>query len=246
MTISYTTQNESGEPVWIEANLDLEAEAEDAVWMLWAFAPLKRAVDGGDCDDEEKAALRRTVDALSDALELGNGAVYAGTRIQDGWAEVYFYAAWSKGAEKVFRDRFRDAGYPQIEYGANRDTQRHFYHASLYPDAYAFQQAKSREIIEELQAAGDDLSLVRPVEHYLFFQTPTSMRRAAERLREEGERVETDVEGEGAYPHGLMLQREHACTLEALDAVTRPLIDAAEREHGTYVGWSTVLADDAR
>jgi hypothetical protein len=246
MNVTYRTKNEANAPVTVEANLDFEPQSDDVVWMLWAFAPLKSFDDAaGTCGDAERQTLDAIKTALSARLELRNGALYAGMRLQEGWAELYFYAAWSKGAERQFRETFKQHGYAQIEYGANRDTHHAFYHETLCPDPFEFQQAKSAAIIAELASAGDDLTRERPVEHYLFFQTRTAMQRAALSLAAEGVRIETDLEEEGEYPHGLMYECTHACTPEALEAVSRPLIETVLEAHGTYLGWSTGLAADA-
>jgi len=242
MNVTYTTRNDAGAPVTIEANLDFDPPSDDTVWMLWAFAPLRTPDASGGCSETERRALDAINATLGDVLELRNGALYAGMRIQEGWAEVYFYAAWSKGAEARFRDAFKQHGYTQIEYGATRDAKQAFYHETLLPDAFELQQGKSREIITDLAAAGDDLTVPRPVEHYLFFQTRTAMQRAALQLSETDGRVETGLEEEGRFPHGVMLELEHACTPEVLEEVTTPLIGIAQKEHGVYRGWSTMLA----
>jgi regulator of RNase E activity RraB len=244
MHVRYSTLNEENRPVIVETNLDFEPASDDTVWMLWAFAPLKNAEEAGGCSAPEWERLEGIKAALSDRLELRNGALYAGMRLQEGWAELYYYAAWSKGAEQQFRDVFKQHGYDHIEFGASRDTHQAFYHETLYPDAYELQQARSREIIEALAEAGDDLAAERAAEHYLFFQTDTAMRRAAAHLAEAGA-VETGLEGEGRFPHGLALTLEHACTEAALADVTAPLIALAEKEHGFYMGWSTTLAQES-
>jgi len=242
MNVTYTTRNEENIPVTIEANLDFEPQSDDTVWMLWAFAPLKTPAENGGCGAEERLALEAIRTTLGDVLELRNGALYAGMRLQEGWVELYFYAAWSKGAEQQFRDAFKQHGYGRIEYGATRDTHHAFYHDTLSPDPFELQQARSAEIIAELLSAGDDLHLERPVEHYLFFQTHTAMQRAAVALAGEGIRIETGIEEEGHYPHGLLYECVHACTAEVLDAVTRPLIETVLEAHGIYLGWNTGLA----
>ncbi len=239
----YRSVNEEGRPVVIEADLDFDPVTDDTVWMLWAFAPLKSALEEGGCSAEEWETLDEIKRGLSEVLELRNGALYAGMRLQDGWAELYYYAAWSKGAEKLFRDAFKQHGYERIEYGASRDTHHRFYHENLCPDAYELQQIKNREIVSELEKAGDDPSRKRPVEHYLFFQTPTAMQRCALALAESGGEIESGLEEEGKYAYGLLLRLEHDCTPETLETVTGPLIDAAAQEHGLYRGWSTVLAE---
>lgn len=242
MNVIYTTRNEENTPVTVEANLDFEPQSDDTVWMLWCFVPLKTPDAEGGCGEAERALLGAIRDTLSERLELRNGALYAGMRLQEGWAELYFYAAWSKGAEQQFRDLFKQHGYGQLEYGVTRDTHHTFYHDMLAPDPFELQQAKSAEIIAELAAAGDDLSVARPVEHYLFFQTRTAMQRAAAALAEEGVRIETDLEEEGHYPYGMLYKRTHACTPETLETVTLPLLETVLEAHGVYLGWSTSLA----
>ena len=244
MHVRYSTLNEENRPVTIEANLEFEPQSDDTVWMLWAFVPLKNAEDFTGCGAAEWESLGAIKEALTARLELRNGALYAGMRLQEGWAEIYYYAAWSKGAEQQFRDVFKQHGYDRIEFGATRDTHQSFYRETLYPDAYELQQARSREIIAELAEAGDDLGTERAVEHYLFFQTATAMQRAAVQLAQEGA-VDVGVEGEGRYPHGLVLTLNHACTEAELADVTAPLIALAEKEHGFYMGWSTTLAQES-
>jgi len=244
MHIRYSTLNEEHHPVTVEVNLDFQPLSDDSVWMLWAFVPLKSADDAHGCSTQEWQTLEEITQTLSTRLELRNGAMYAGMRLQEGWAELYFYADWSKGAEQQFRDVFKQHGYERIEYGASRDTHQSFYHDTLCPDVYELQQARNREISSELAEAGDDLALARPVEHYLFFQTETAMQRAAAALSETGH-VESGLQEEGRFSHGLALTMEHACTEAVLEEVTRPLIELCLKEHGHYMGWSTTLARES-
>lgn len=234
----YRGEDDEGRPFVIEVELDLETE--DADWMLWAFVRLKQPLDGEVCSDEEWHMLGQIRNDLQERLELSHGAVYAGMKLQEGWAEYYFYAAWSKGAEKQVRDIFNRHGYTQIEFGANRDAKHAFYAETLYPDAYELQQIKDREVLAELEEEGDDLSKPRSVEHYLFFQTKTAMQRCAETL--ENKEIKTGIEEEGDYPHGLMVRMKHSLEPDTLGKITHPLIDAALKEHGIYLGWSTTLA----
>lgn len=239
---TYTTRSAEGIPVTVEANLDFDTADTDADWMLWTFVPLNSRNEEGGCSEEELRTLETIKREILQRTELGFGTVYAGMRLLEGWAELYFYAVHGKGAEKQFRDVFRSHGYSRIEFGTNRDTHHDFYHESIAPDAHQYQQSKSLQIIAELMAAGDDLSNIRPVEHYLFFQTRTAMQRVAERLSESG-RLETGLKEEGEYPYGLMIELEHACTPEAVSEAAAPLIDAALEAHGIYLGWSTALTE---
>lgn len=239
MKISYTAQNEEKKPVYIEANLDFGMQADDTGWMLWAFAPLRTSAESIDSDERERLAA--VVSTLEGSLELSHGAEYAGMRIQDGWAELYFYAVFSKGAEKRFKEAFHAQGYSQIEFGSNRDAGHTFYHEQLAPDVFELQQAKNSRIIDELAEAGDTLDVIRPVEHYLFFQTRSAMQRTADVLALRG-RIDTELKEEGEYPYGLMIEIEHACTPEAVNAVSNDLIESAQKAHGVYLGWSTTLA----
>lgn len=241
MYLHYTTCDDTDATVTIEVNPGADTLAEDAEWMLWAYAPLSAS----DPTEHEQEALRSVVTELETRLELAHGAVFAGMRLVEGWAELYFYAVFAKGAETKVRDAFAKHGFPPIEYGTFRDAKHAFFHDNLAPDAFADAQLKSREIIAQLRAAGDDLAQSRPVEHYLFFQTASAMQRAADQLAAHmasALRMETGLEAEDEFAHGLMIELEHACTLDALEHAVRPLVDTALRDHGVYLGWSTEMA----
>lgn len=241
MNLLYRKSDEQGTAYYVEVNSDFESlHEEEAVWMLWAFAPLANVETFTEPESPERERLNAIVSKIQNELELRNAAVYAGMRLLDNWAELYFYALTSKGAEGYFRDVFREQGYTQIEFGATRDADAQFYHQNLAPDIYELQQAKNQQIIDELNSAGDRLASPRPVEHYLFFQTVSAMHRAAEALAAVG-RVQTDLEEEGDYAHGLMCEPVHACTPEALEPITRRMIDTATAEHGIYLGWNTAM-----
>lgn len=241
MYLHYTTRNDTDAMVTIEVNPEADMLAEDAQWMLWAYAPLSASAP----TEDELERIRSLVLELEACLELAHGAVFAGRRFVEGWAEIYFYALFTKGAEKTFREAFAGYGFAWIEYGAFRDARHTFYHENLAPDAFADAQIKSREIIDQLRAAGDTLERPRRVEHYLFFQTASAMRRTADHLAahlQSDNRIETGLEARDEYAHGLMIELEHACTLAVLEDVVHPLVETALRDHGVYLGWSTEMA----
>jgi regulator of RNase E activity RraB len=117
------------------------------------------------------------------------------------------------------------------------------YSDNLFPDPYGLLSIQNRHTISALLEAGDDLSLAREVEHYLFFQTKTSMERAIAQLSSHGYSVkEYATDEDSDYAYGVVLIKIEAITPDVVAETTTSLYESAIQEHGIYEGWSTVLA----
>ncbi len=135
----------------------------------------------------------------------------------------------------------RHGGYV-YERGSSRDGKWEMYNDNLYPDAYGLLSIQNRHTIAALAEAGDDLSIPREVEHYLFFQTKSSMERAVAQLASHGfEAKEYVNDDESDYGYGVVLIKSEAITPEIVEETTTSLYESAIQEHGHYEGWSTVL-----
>ena len=103
---------------------------------------------------------------------------------------------------------------------------------------------QNRHTIDALLEAGDDLNIVREVEHYLFFQTKTSMERAVSQLSSHGYEAKEYVnDDESDYGYGVVLVKTEAINPEIIEETTTSLYESAIQEHGIYEGWSTVLGE---
>jgi hypothetical protein len=242
----YFLHTPDGEPpVRIDVNLSLdEDEAFMRPVLLWVFVKLAAPDADGLATSEEMPTLTAIREALSAAFEKELKTVFSGSRISDGWFELYFYARNGKGLIQTAGEVME--GFPGYSFdtGSSRDEKWTHYHETLYPETEMLHQIQSRHIIEELRGAGDRLERERDVEHYLFFQVPGQRDRAMQRLEASGCRAGGLIEQEGEYACGAVAVCAHAVDEERVAEWVRLMLEVVAEEHGYYEGWSTTLADE--
>jgi regulator of RNase E activity RraB len=229
----YELLDDENIPYRCDVELDLieEAPQEERPWLLWLFIKADSVNDALEAFTKELITALTSVDAL-----------FAGRVMKEGWAEFYFYAPQSKRFENISSDVMSAHGGFVYERGSSKDTKWEMYRDNLYPDPYGLLSIQNRHTITALLEAGDDLSLIREVEHYLFFQTKSSMERSVSQLASHGYSVKKYVtDDESDYAYGVVLIKKEAITPEIVEETTTSLYESAMQEHGVYEGWSTVL-----
>jgi regulator of RNase E activity RraB len=216
----------------VELSLIDDAPQEERPWLLWLFVKA-----------EELTPLIEALSAdLAETLHRELDALFAARVMKEGWAEFYFYAPNAKRFENISSEVMSRHGGFVYERGSSRDGKWEMYSDNLFPDAYGLLSIQNRHTIQELQEAGDDLNIVRDVEHYLFFQTKSSMERTVAQLSSHGFEVKEYVnDDESDYAYGVVLVKAEAITPEIVEETTTSLYESAIQEHGVYEGWSTVL-----
>lgn len=236
MSEYYELSDEENIPYRCDVEMELidEAPQIERPWLLWLFVKSENPLDGsftGFTDD-----LKQTLHEAMDAL-------FAGSVTKDGWVELYFYASEAKRFENISSEVMARHGGFAHERGVSKDTKWEMYLERLYPDAYALLRIQNRHTIEALAEAGDDLSIEREVEHYLFFQTRSSMERAVASLSAHGFALKEEVsDDESDHAYGAVVVKTESVLPEQVEETTALLFDAALEQHGYYEGWSTVLA----
>lgn len=234
----YELLDDENVPYRCDVELDLieESPQEERPWLLWLFVKA----------DAVTESLEAFTHDLISALNTSVNAVFAGRVMKEGWAEFYFYAPQSKRFENISSDIMNQHGGYVYERGSSRDSKWEMYNDNLYPDAYGLLSIQNRHTIAALVEAGDDLNIPREVEHYLFFQTKTSMERAVSQLASHGYEAKEYVnDDESDYGYGVVLVNIEAINPETIEETTTSLYESAIQEHGIYEGWSTTLAEDA-
>lgn len=233
----YETHECEGQTARIEVDLSLVETAPDEMrpWMLWLFVQVP------DGTDEAFIAFRNDlITALSSQID----AVYAGTITQEGWSELYFYAESSKKFEIIVTTVLNQHAPYASERGSARDGKWEMYLERLYPQSFDLIGIQNRDTIAALRDAGDDLSIEREVEHYLFFQTPTARDRMTGVLTQQGYTLKELLSDEdGEYTHGVSLVKVHTVTTKVIEEITITLFEQVLQEHGVYEGWSTVMGE---
>lgn len=201
--------------------------------LLWLF--IKE-------DDRLSPSFQSFFSALNENLTQQLDAVFAGTLSKEGWIECYFYAYDAKKFVNIVSDLLKTHGPYTHEMGSYKDTKWKFYTENLYPEPFQMLLIQNRHTCDALREEGDDLSIVREVEHYLFFQTKSSLQRAIEKMELDGYAFKEHVEDkESDYYYGAIMTKSHSATFEEINLITEFLFDIALNEHGLYEGWSTTL-----
>lgn len=223
-------------PLFCEVEFDLyeNAEREDLPWLLWLF--IKHS-------DIEDPRFKNFKEDLLHTLQQEIGAIYAGMIQKEGWCEFYFYASSAKRFENLTSDVIARNGSFAYERGTSKDTKWNLFFERLYPDDYSLLSIQNRKILESLVEAGDNSALSREIEHYLFFQTKSSLERTVSMLEAKGFSLKEKVnDDESDYSYGAVMTKVEPATPETIEETTVFLYETALQEHGLYEGWSTTLA----
>ena len=242
----YIQQRDNEPPVRVEVDFDLADEEMRFTkpLLLWVFVKMQRPDDTGLCSREECERLRQLRETVAAALHEQLGARFSGSRMSEGWFELYFYARSGKRLIAAAGEAMQAFSGYTFDTGSSRDEEWEHYEKELYPDTLMVHQIQNRHIIAELVEAGDAIDLPREVEHYLFFQLPAQQQRAVERLEACGYETRGYVEQEGDYCHGVVMAKVQPVDEETMMETVTELTEAASAEHGRYEGWSTTAAGE--
>lgn len=236
MSEYYELSDEENIPYRCDVEMELidEAPQIERPWLLWLFVKSENPLD---------ESFTGFTDDLKHTLHEAMGALFAGSVTKEGWIELYFYASEAKRFENISSEVMARHGGFAYERGVSKDTKWEMYLERLYPDAYALLRIQNRHTIEALADAGDDLSIEREVEHYLFFQTRSSMERAVASLSAHGFALKEEVnDDESDHAYGAVVVKTESVLPDQVEETTALLFDAALEQYGYYEGWSTVLA----
>jgi hypothetical protein len=234
----YFTRVEDGNRIIVETDLNAYAYSNKYAWLLSIFIKF----DAADETSEGFEEFLETKESLIITLEHDKKAKYVGGRVVDGWSELYFYADESKGLDKLVAKILAPSNY-RYESHTVRDSKWDFHHKNLTPNELELAHIQSDKIIYLLEEEGDELEKVRPVEHYVSFDTPTQKERFLEALDEEKFALKDEISSD-EFENGIALQKEHAVTQEAVREAVEELFEMIKSENGYYEGWSTTLAKE--
>jgi len=228
---------EEGNEIIVETDMNAYAYSNKYAWLLSVFIKF-------DASDESAEGFEEFLEAkesLIIALEHDERAKYVGGRSVDGWSELYFYADDSKGLDKIVTSILAPSDYV-FESHTVRDSKWDFHYKNLMPNELELAHMQSDKIIYLLEEEGDNLEVVRPVEHYLSFDTPTQKEKFLANLNLNGFVFKDEISSD-EFENGIALLKEHAVTSSAVKEAVEELFEAIKDQNGYYEGWSTTLAD---
>jgi len=233
-------RTEDANLVNIEIDMNAYAYSQKFSWLFSVFIKYEPSAETQEGYEE----FLETKEALIIALEHDEKAKFVGIRIVDGWSEFYFYAQDPKGLDITVAKMLNASNYV-YESNVVRDAKWDFHHKNLSPSDLELANIESQKIIFLLEEEGDELSKVRPVEHYVSFDTPTQKNRFINTLNIEGLTLKDEIESD-EFENGLALVKEHNVTPQEVQKVVESIFESFKDTKGYYEGWSTVLADDSQ
>jgi len=230
---------EDGSVVAVEIDMNAFGYSNRFSWLFSVFIKF----DSVDTNEESFEEFLEAKEALIISLELDEKAKYVGSRMLDGWSEIYFYAADSKSLNSEVTKMLSPSNYV-FESSVVKDTKWDFHHKNLVPSELEECHIQSEKIIFMLEEEEDDLEVVRVVEHYISFELPTQKNRFINTLELEGFKIKDEISSE-EFENGIALISEHKVTSEAVKEIVETLYKEIKKSQGFYEGWSTTLANES-
>jgi len=231
-------RTEDGQVINIEVDMSAFGYSKKFSWLFSVFVKF----DGVDDSSEAYEEFLETKESLIIALEHNGKAKFAGLRIVDGWSEFYFYAASSKDLDNIVAKMLKPSNYI-YESNVVKDNKWDFHYRNLAPTELELAHIQSEKIIFLLQEEDDDLEVVRPVEHYISFETPTQKNKFINTLKLEGFTFKDEIDSD-EFDNGIALISKHKLTSDEVNQVVTKLFKVVKEHKGFYEGWSTVLAEE--
>jgi len=234
----YFFRYEEDKKIKIEVNFDLDDVKEYNPWLLSIFIKFDALNEKAEGFEE----FLETKETLIIALGHNQRAHYVGSRIVDGWSELYFYSYDSKRLDSVVKEILAPSEYI-YESNIVRDTKWEFYESELFPTELEIANIESFKTIAMLEEEGDCIEISREVEHYLSFLTPTQKERFLESVEHLGFHYKDEIASD-TFEHGVAVVKKHSLVEEDVLNNVKLLFQAVKKAGGFYEGWSTVLVDE--
>lgn len=197
--------------------------------------------------DEEGLPSEQDADDLvvmEDALRELIDGYYAGRITYDGARELFFYTEGNQNPEEAISailDRFREFDY-NLELTADSAWKSYF--ELLFPEEREMQIIQSNRLLRYLQENNDKSNEVRPVIHWIYFESEKNRDKFIDSLDERFEVGDAEDSSQwGADSFSVQLIENSATDDDTIHATVLELFDLADLHHGAYDGWETELVN---
>ncbi len=212
-----------------------DRSCDDKTHLVMARIPLRAPREDGFPERAEGELLAVLEDQVNEALEPRN-ILCVGRITTAGFRDFFFYGPPLAGLEAQVRAAFTAAGWAPRAVVMTFEPNWQTYRELLYPDSDELEWIQDRRVVDALRDAGDDLSVPRPVSHWLFFTDENSRTAVTDSLVAQGFEVALDKSDHAWIARAA---RTDSVELSHIHQVTRLLRREAEAVGGTYDGWET-------
>lgn len=182
-------------------------------------------------------------DSLISALS-SKEVILAGAFTYQGERLSYFYAKDTLGIRSLLEKKYL-SHFPNIKYPALRiedDKEWGAYLTFLYPNEDIQNYMGDQAVLNQLAAAGDDMTTPRQIDHWVYFATAEDGKEFVKQVKLEGFQVEKINKLEDReLPFQLQFFKESKIDLDSVYELTTHLRLLAKKYNGDYDGWETFI-----
>ena len=213
---------------------------ESLPYVLCIRIALHSPGEHGLTTDEEFNTLSALEDHLEAIVTERLRGRYVGRYTHDGRRTFFVYVPDANPDQSLVTRSLTDLRY-RPDLWVEPDSSWQKYRNWLYPSPEELQTIEDRRTLEALAKEGDDHSIPRDVDHWIYFESAADRSSFSNDVVGEGFEIRSqwdDAEVPGR-PYGLQVFRRHSVDFDALAPVVRDLFRRAERHSGDYDGWET-------
>ncbi|TBN03935.1 DUF695 domain-containing protein [Hyunsoonleella flava] len=220
---TYMASYEDGKPGSTTVRMDLIDKAPIAEYkyvLVTGITYESNSEDGLPKSDATFKLLHKIGDELETLLKQDAESLFVGSFMFDFERLEYFYLKSDVGIkEKV--ETFYKTNYPDRVYYLNikEDQKWEYYTQFLYPNEAIQNYMSDIRLINELKTAGDNLTKVRRVDHWMYFRTKEDM----ERCKENIVKLDFEIEFSGSkgvvkFPYSLQFYKYNKVDIDTMES----------------------------
>ena len=199
----------------------------------------KNPTDAGLPTNAEFQQLSALEDGLA-AHVLDLGGIYVGRVTVAGARYFHCFVSFKHDeAERMLRRISAEFRY-ELEFVLEPDPAKKAYWEELFPTPGEWQVVQDMKVLDVLKERGDDPSVTRRIDHWLYFPESPGRDALAVWALENGFTIQQSTDPEDADgDYGIQIYHDGRPELAAISATTQLLRDKAEELGGSYDGWET-------
>ncbi|WP_210465170.1 DUF695 domain-containing protein [Rufibacter roseolus] len=232
--------------IGLDLNLSSVAPLEEQEKVVEVTVPVLSVREDGFPEDTEWEALGEIEDLLADIFETGLEAVFVGKTLNGGFRKFYFYAREVLMVEHYLNEVAEK--FPQYSFEAEtwEDPEWETYLEFLFPEPADVQKIQNAKVLRHLEEAGDNPTVSRKVEHWIYFPDEASREKYWQEISTKGyakeeEGFEPDFE---KLHYKLEVSSESKTEEEPINDMVLYLWRLAQEYGAKYDGWETSIESD--
>ncbi|KXK49259.1 MAG: Regulator of ribonuclease activity B [Chlorobi bacterium OLB5] len=242
----FTQIEDSPVSVFVDLGLNRVLPVAENPFVLTMFIEMLNPLENGFCTKEESEELFKIEDRITPLLVNKSGAIFAGRMTYDGDRVLYYYLKTKDGAKKSINAAM--AEFPDYSFSVNieDDPEWEYYTDDLYPRDYELHTIMNRHIVQNMKEHGDNGSLPREVNHFIYFKEEAGRKNFADEAVKMGYEIASMhiVDDSKEFPLSLIIKRYEPVKYDEVNDTTSLLYDMAEDNGGRYDGWETMIVQD--